>query len=55
MVMELEGEAMAVISKKYQFKNKVSRSKLKINRRRLVDKEAVEISSLNKQTITKHL
>ena len=53
--MELEGAAMAVISKKYQCKNKVSRSKLKTNRRMLVDREAVAISSLNKQTIIKQL
>lgn len=37
------------------FQNKVSRGKLKKNRRRLVDRETVEISSANEQTIIKHL
>ena len=55
VVVALEGTAMAGISKKYQCENKVSRSKLKTNRRMLVDREAVAISSLNKQTIIKHL
>lgn len=54
-MVELDRETVAIINKKYLFQNKVSRSKHKKNRRRLVDREAVEISSANEQTIIKHL
>lgn len=49
--MELKGAGIAKINMKYLFKNKVSRSKLEKNRRRLVGRDAMAISPKKEQLL----
>lgn len=49
--MELKGAGRAIINMKYLFKNKVRRSKLEKNRRRLVGRDAMAISPEKEQSL----
>lgn len=54
VVAEMEGTGEAIINKEYLFKNKISRNKLKKNRR-LVGRDTMEVFSANEQAIMRHL